>query len=298
MNRKGLDMIFGIIANGDRDIDFVFSRYAAKLIREAGCEVVVDPSFQHTSLGTDPHVTVSGYENCDLIFCIGGDGTFLVAVHEHFAKEKPFIGINQGSIGFLTEIQPEQFPEALKRLINKDYTIDDRMQLDVSVYDKNGHRKTEGICMNDVVIARGQLLKVFSMDLFVDGDYVECLSGDGVILSTPTGSTAYSLAAGGPIVKPEIDVILITPICPHTLHNRSYVVSPDSKVELRIATYSEPPLISLDGRNGVPLELRDRIVVSRSNTPMKIARLGELSFYQTIRKKIHARGSFYEDEQK
>ena len=291
-------MVLGIIANGDRDIDFVFSRHAAAMIREKGAAAVVDKSFANTALGLDPNVTVSGYEGCDLIFCVGGDGTLLNAVHEHYSKGIPFIGVNQGSIGFLTQIQPEQFSEALDQVLCGEYSIEDRMQLDVSVYDKNGREKTCGICMNDVVIARGQLLRVFSMDLFVDGDYVECLSGDGVILSTPTGSTAYSLAAGGPIVKPELDVFLVTPICPHTLHNRSYVVSKDSVVELRIAQFSEPPLISLDGRNAISVDHHDRIVVKKSDSPMRIARLGHINFYQTIRQKIHARGSFYEDEQK
>ena len=291
-------MVFGIVANGSRDKDFAFSRKAAAEIKAKGSSTVVDGSFANTALGTDLNVEVADYSHCDLIFCIGGDGTLLAAVHDHYTKGIPFIGVNLGSIGFLTEIQPEDFSEALDKILAGKFTITNRMQLDVAVFDKDGRKKSSGVCMNDVVIARGQLLRIFSMDFFVDGDYAECISGDGVIISTPIGSTAYSLAAGGPILKPELDVFLVTPICPHTLHNRSYVVSQESSVEVRLSTFTEPPMLSLDGRNGVALDPFDRITVKKSDAPMLLAQLGYGSFYQSVRKKIHARGSFYEDEQK
>ena len=290
-------MVFGIVANVERDIDFAFSRKAAAAIVMRGSTTIVDDHFANTSLGRDPNVVLGDYEKCDLIFCIGGDGTFLAAVHDHFEKSIPFIGVNLGSIGFLAEIHPEQFIQALDQLLSGDYTLDHRMQLDACVYDQYGRLKSSGVCMNDVVIARGQLLHVFPIDLFVDGDYAERISGDGVILSTPIGSTAYSLSAGGPIVKPELEVFLVTPICPHTLHNRSYIVAGESEVELRLSAFSKPPILSLDGRNDVSLDPNDRITVKRSQSPIRIAKLGYSSFYQTIRQKIHARGSFYEDEQ-
>lgn len=291
-------MILGLLANGDRDIGFAFSKSAAALICKQGAVCIVDPGFAHTALGSDPNVTLDSYDKCDLIFCVGGDGTFLAAVHEHYSKNIPFIGINLGSIGFLTEIDPEDFPVALNQILKKEFSINHRIQLDVTVYDQNGREKSKGVCMNDVVLARGIQLHIFSIDLLIDGDYVERISGDGVILSTPVGSTAYSLAAGGPIVKPELEVFLVTPICPHTLHNRSYVVTKDSTVELRLSSFHDFPLLSLDGRNDVALEKHDRIVVKKSDKSIMIAQLGHVNFYQTIRQKIRARGSFYEDEQK
>jgi len=291
-------MVFGIVANGLRDLDFSFSKKAAAEIRKKGSTVIVDQSYANTALGTDPNVTVADYSQCDLLFCMGGDGTLLAAVHDNYEKKIPFIGVNLGSIGFMTEIQPEDFSEALDKILSEGFTIGNRIQLDVSVFDKNGRQKSTGVCMNDVVIARGQLLRIFSLGLFIDGDYAECISGDGVIISTPIGSTAYSLAAGGPIIKPELDMFIVTPICPHTLHNRSYVVSQNSTVEIRLSTFSEPPMLSLDGRNGVSLEPYDRIIVKKSAHPMMIAQLGHRNFYQTVRQKIHERGSFYEDEQK
>jgi len=291
-------MRFGIISNEIKDIDYAFARHACASIREHGAEAIIDGSYHNTLLGSDPNVSVSNYDSCDVIFCIGGDGTFLSAVHDHYAKNVPIIGVNLGSIGFLTEIQPDQFDDALDRFISGNYTIENRIQLDVIVKDKDGIEKGRGLCLNDAVIARGFLLHVLTVDLFIDNDYVERLSGDGVIISTPTGSTAYSLAAGGPIVKPELAVFLVTPICPHTLHNRSYVVAEDSVVEIRLKDFKEQPIISLDGRNEIELLPLDHIYVKKADRPMKIARLGYSNFYQTIRQKIRARGSFYEDGKK
>jgi NAD+ kinase len=220
-------MNFGIISNKDKDKDFSFARHAAAVIRSRGSAAIIDNGYDGTPLGSDPNVMKSGYDACDLLFSIGGDGSFLSAVHHHYAKDIPIIGINLGSIGFLTEIHPDQFEDALDRILAGQFTIENRIQLDVTVKDKDGREKGRGVCLNDVVIARGYLLHLLTVDLLIDGDYVERLSGDGVILSTPTGSTAYSLAAGGPIIKPELTCFLVTPICPHTLHNRSYVVSED-----------------------------------------------------------------------
>ena len=291
-------MNFGIISNIDKDKDYSFARHAAAVIRAHGSAAIIDSGYDGTLLGSDPNVTKAQYDECDLLFSIGGDGSFLSAVHNHYAKDIPIIGINLGSIGFLTEIHPDQFEDALDRILAGQYTIENRIQLDVTVKDKDGREKGSGVCLNDVFIARGYLLHLLTVDLLIDGDYVERLSGDGVILSTPTGSTAYSLAAGGPIIKPELTCFLVTPICPHTLHNRSYVVSEDSVVEIRMKDFHERPLLSVDGRNDIELEPLDSVFVSKSDYPMKIARIGYSNFYQTIRQKIRARGSFYEDSQK
>ena len=291
-------MALGIIANENRDSGFEFSMNAAAMIADMGETVIVDNSFADTPLGRDRHVTVGSYADCKLIFCMGGDGSFLTAVHDHYTKEIPFIGVNLGSIGFLTEIQPEQFSDALERILAGNYHVENRIQLEVAHSGKNSNLKNTGVCVNDVVVSRGAQLNIFSIDLFVDGDYIERISGDGIIMSTAMGSTAYSLAAGGPIVKPEMDLFLLTPICPHTLHNRSYVVKDTSIVELCLSEFSNPPVLALDGRIYSDIESGDKIFIRKSDSPMKIAKLGYQSFYQTIRQKIHARGSFYEDEQK
>lgn len=290
-------MRLGIISNIEKDPNYQFASEVAQKIAARASTAVVDSAYAGTPLGDSQFTEISEYSDCDLIFCIGGDGTFLSTVHDHFLKDVPIIGINLGSIGFLAEISPDQFDDALDRILDRRFQIENRMQLEVTVIAQDGTVKGDGICLNDVVVARGFLLHVLTLDLFIDGDYVERLSGDGVIISTPTGSTAYSLAAGGPIVKPELNIFLVTPICPHTLHNRSYVVTQDSVVEIRLKNFKEQPILSLDGRNEIPLSPLDRVIVKKSSHPMKMARLGYTHFYQTVRQKIRARGSFYEDSQ-
>lgn len=291
-------MRLGIISNLDKDPEYAFARYAVTKIKEMGSQAIVDDFYSNTVLAKESSAKVAGYEGCDLIFCLGGDGTFLSAVHEHFLKDIPIIGVNLGSIGFLAEIQPNEFEECLSLIHRGRYRIEKRLQLLTTVIREDGTEKGSGICLNDAVVARGRLLHVFNLDLFIDDDYVERLSGDGVIISTPTGSTAYSLAAGGPIVKPDLHAFLVTPICPHTLHSRSYIVSEDSRVEIHIRKFNDPPILCFDGRNEINLEPMDRVIIGKSEHYMKIARVGHSNYYQTIRNKIRARGSFYEDGEK
>ncbi|MBP5491679.1 MAG: NAD(+)/NADH kinase [Clostridiales bacterium] len=291
-------MRFGVVVNEDKDLEYAFSKQAVATLLSRGCEVVLDPSYSETELAKIPGVQLADFSTCDMLFSMGGDGTFLRAVHKFVRGRLPIIGVNLGSIGFLTEIQKEDFEDAVDRLIKGQYTLEDRTQLDVTLCAEDGTVKEHGLCINDAVIARGANLHVVTLDLLIDHDYVERLSGDGVILSTAMGSTAYCLAAGGPIVKPEIDIFMVTPICPHTLHNRSYVVSGDSCVEIQIGKFSEAPILSLDGRPNIFLEYHDRIILKKSETPVVVAKIGYKSFYQTVRQKIRARGSFYEDGKK
>ncbi len=291
-------MRFGIVVNEDKDPDFSFSSYAVDVILSKGCEVVLDNRYQGTSLAEKEGATLGDYSSCDILFSMGGDGTFLRAAHKYLECKVPLIGVNLGSIGFLTEIQKEDFEDAVDRLIAGKYTLENRTQLDVTLCSEDGTVKEHGLCLNDAVIARGVNMHVVNLDLLIDHDYVERLSGDGVILSTAMGSTAYCLAAGGPIVKPELDVFMVTPICPHTLHNRSYIVSGDSEIEINIGRFTDVPVLSLDGRPNIMLEYHDRIILKKSENPVVVARIGYKNFYQTVRQKIRARGSFYEDGEK
>jgi len=291
-------MRFGIVVNEDKDPGFAFSGYAVEVLLSHGCEAVLDPSYKDTELAKKQGVIIDEYSSCDMLFSMGGDGTFLRTVHKFVEQEIPIIGVNLGSIGFLTEIQKEDFEDAVDRLINGNYTLEARSQLDVTLLSEDGRVKEHGLCLNDAVIARGVNMHVVNLDLLIDHDYVERLSGDGVILSTAMGSTAYCLAAGGPIVKPELDVFMVTPICPHTLHNRSYVVSGDSVIEINIGRFTDVPVLSLDGRPNIMLEYHDRIILKKAETPVVVAKIGYKNFYQTVRQKIRARGSFYEDGEK
>ena len=291
-------MVFGIVVNEEKDPGYAFSAKAAGILVSKGSQVIVASRYEGTELSAVSGVSIDSYDSCDVVFSMGGDGTFLQAAHRHLPARVPIIGVNLGSIGFLTEISKDDFEDAADRLIRGEYTLEARTQLDVTLTSADGTVKEHGVCLNDAVIARGANLHVVTLDLLIDHDHVERLSGDGVILSTATGSTAYCLAAGGPIVKPELDIFMVTPICPHTLHNRSYVVSGDSTIEIIIEKFSEPPIISLDGRPNIDLEYHDRILIRKSDEPVMVAKLGYKNFYQTVRQKIRARGSFYENGEK
>ena len=292
-------MNYGIHSNDNRDNGYEVARKTAEIILSCGGTPVFAKEFEGEFEA--PEGTV--FENfgkipLKTIISIGGDGTFLRTVHRFVNESIPIIGVNLGSIGFLTEIQKEDFEDAVDRLLDGKYTLEARSQLDVTLCSEDGTVKEHGLCLNDAVIARGVNMHVVNLDLLIDHDYVERLSGDGVILSTAMGSTAYCLAAGGPIVKPELDVFMVTPICPHTLHNRSYVVSGDSVIEITIGRFSVAPVLSLDGRPNIMLEYHDRIVLKKAVTPVVVAKIGYKNFYQTVRQKIRARGSFYEDGEK
>ena len=291
-------MKFGFQINEEKDPNFDFSAYAIDVIQSKGGEVVLSDTYIDTRLKEIPGVTFATYEDCDIIFSLGGDGTFLRAAQKYLKYNVPMIGVNLGSIGFMTEINKEDFEDAVDRLMAGKYTRELRSQLDVTLMSEDGTIKEHGVCLNDAVIARGLNMHVVTLDLLIDHDHVERLSGDGVILSTATVSTAYCLAAGGPIVKPELDIFMVTPICPHTLHNRTYIVSGDSTLEIIIERFSEPPIISLDGRPNIELSYHDRILIKKSEQDVVVAKLGYKNFYQTVRQKIRARGSFYEDGEK
>ena len=291
-------MKFGFVINEEKDPGFAFSKRAAEIVSSKGGGVVFDDSFRGSVLDDIPGVTFGSYSDCDILFSLGGDGTFLRTAHKHLGEKIPLIGVNLGTIGFLTEIHKDDFEDAVDRLLAGKYTLEKRTQLDVTLLSEDGTVKEHGVCLNDAVIARGANLHVVSLDLLIDHDHVERLSGDGVILSTATGCTAYCLAAGGPIVKPDLDIFMVTPICPHTLHKRTYIVSGDSSVEIIIERFSEPPILSLDGRPNIELAYHDRILLKKSEQDVIVAKLGYENFYQTVRQKIRARGSFYEDGEK
>ena len=199
--------------------------------------------------------------------------TFLSAAHHESAKNLPITGVNLGSVGFLHEIDVDRMERAVKLLIDGNYSIEQRALLASSCYDTGGHRIVFEEALNDVVLARGNVVKSIDVGLEIDGERVENLPGDGVIIATPTGSTAYSLSAGGPIIHPTAEVMLITPICPHTLQNRSYVIGLKSEITLRLISNQGGAILSVDGRVG-EMTIGSRVTVGVSDRKVQYIRLG------------------------
>ena len=283
-------MRIGLYANPIKDRAYQVTSHAAALIQSLGATAVIGPLDRDTILSEVPGVMVGEYSSCDVLLCLGGDGTFLSAVHLAGCSDIPIIGVNLGSVGFLPEILPEALDESIRQLIQGPVHHEHRMLLDVDCYDESDTLVESGFALNDAVISRGGMSRILTLDLMINHETVERIPGDGLIISTPTGSTAYSLSAGGPIIHPELRLLLITPICPHTLHNRSYIASDSSQVVVRIVDYPYKAVVAIDGRQEIELESGGTVVIRRSDHSMKLIRLGHDRFYTTLPQKVHARG--------
>jgi len=228
--------------------------------------------------------TVEDAESCDIIFSIGGDGTFLKTAR--LSSQKPIIGINTGTLGYLTEINPEDIEKALDDINNGDYYIEERMMLEGEVVRSNGDVVEIPEPLNEIAISKNSF-GVVRFDAIVNEKLINSYTADGILVCTPTGSTAYNLSCGGPIVDPTAEIITLTPIAPHTVINRSLILSDDSVVEIRITELRENTLsyVLYDGK---PIEVfsKDTIKIRKSDKITKIIKLEDRSFIDTIRENI------------
>jgi len=233
--------------------------------------------------GVDP---VTFADTCDLVAVLGGDGTMLNAASQIGPASIPVAGINIGTLGFLTTCTDAEVDIFADAITSGKFTLIKRMQLKASVISENG-TESHFRALNEITLARGQTGRLVSLDAWVDGELLNHYRADGLIVATTTGSTAYSLSAGGPLIAPKADVFVITPICPHSLSNRSLVVSDNSKVELAPAPDAEcPMLFTVDGREVININLHDRIVVQQAGHALPLLRLEDRSFYTTLRQKL------------
>jgi len=227
---------------------------------------------------------------CRLLILLGGDGTVLRAAREVHPHEIPMLSVNLGNLGFLAAVTPHSLGGVLPRVLKGQPQITAHATLEVSV--QNGRSVRKGfIALNDAVISRGAVSRVVELELWVDGKFLNSYFCDGIIFSTATGSTAYSLSAGGPIVVPEARVYAITPICPHTLSNRSLIVSEHSVVETRVISQSEELFLGLDGQRMIRLNPNDRVRVTVGPYKVKMVTLPGASFFELLRRKLHWAGS-------
>ncbi|MFA5585481.1 MAG: NAD(+)/NADH kinase [Saccharofermentanales bacterium] len=281
-------MRIALYPNADRDPGFGVTRRLIALIDKYNSQAVIEEGL--ASGLQEKGLEIGSYEGCQIMICLGGDGTFLAAVHHPSARGLPKIGVNLGSVGFLQEIDTDRMEEALALLVEGRYEIEERALLHSACFDKGGHLLDEDEAFNDVVIGHGSRAKSIVLGLEVDGIRVQDIPGDGVIVSTPSGSTAYSLSAGGPIVHPSAEVILITPICAHTLFNRSYVIGSDAHISLRLLSNQEAAFLTVDGRGGYEMPTGSRLVVKTADRKVQYIKLWGDSFFRTLPAKIQQRG--------
>ena len=223
----------------------------------------------------------------DLIMVLGGDGSILATARRLNNNPIPVIGVNLGKFGFLAEYSLDELKESFKQITAGRLKTSSLMMLDCRI---NRGNKKDGpfIALNDIVITRGSISRMVYFRLVIDGKEITVFGADGVIISTPVGSTAYSLSAGGPLVSPETQSLIITPICAHTLSMRTLVLPPDSTIELQLADGSGQEIIlTVDGQVSMYLRQSDRITLRKSSATFRLVRLGKRSFYETLREKLH-----------
>jgi len=224
-------------------------------------------------------------QSVDLLIVLGGDGTLLSAVRYLQEENVPILGVNLGGLGFLTEITLEELYPVLERTLEGKVETEKRMKLSTTVI-RQGRKEAHYTILNDVVISKSVLARIIHLRNSINGVYVTTYRGDGVIISTPTGSTAYSLAAGGPIVHPSMDSVLITPICPHTLTNRPLLVPDQATVEFTLETEESDVRLTLDGQVGCDLLPFDRVIITKAQSRVFFIKSPFKDYFQILRTKL------------
>ncbi len=228
-------------------------------------------------------------ETVECALVLGGDGTVLKAARQMMDEQVPIIGVNLGSLGYMTEIDLDGLEASLDKLLRDEYETERRMMLEGCVQFADGTFQ-EGHCLNDIVISRIGSLQTMKFDIWVNGRFLNEYSGDGMIVTTPTGSTGYNLSAGGPIVEPGARMIMLTPICPHTLNQRSIILSPEDVVEIQIPQGKEGQKqqmeVTFDGNHKVQVTTGDRIRVVQSDKVTEFIKINQVSFLDVLHKKL------------
>jgi NAD+ kinase len=282
----------GLIGNADKPASVERVRTAARLIRRAGRTVACDwitATLANLKCAVLPDAAALARET-DLLIIFGGDGTMLHTARQIAGSHTPMLGINLGGLGFLTAVPSDGLASALKLLWQGKFRLESRALIEAA---GAGHgKKIQTAALNDIVISRGAASRLISLDVSVNGEPITRYRCDGLIVSSPTGSTAYSLAAGGAIVLPTAEVFVLTPICPHSLSNRS-IILPLSATLLVKAVKTEPAtFLNADGQIAGELANDDEITIRRSRSTVRLVHLADGSFLEALRRKLHWRGTY------
>ena len=222
---------------------------------------------------------------CDLILVMGGDGTLLAAARGAHEANVPILAVNLGSLGFLTAVTVGELYDSLDVVLNEKHQVEYRKMLQIQMV-RDGSVVETYHALNDAVLNKGAISRMLDFEAYIDGQFVTLIKADGVIVSTPTGSTAYSLAAGGPIVHPSVEAFLVTPICPHTLTNRPVLVPDCSRIEIVVKTEAESVFLTVDGQVGLDLHNEDRVVCELSPSRIGLVQPPQKGFFEVLRSKL------------
>lgn len=283
-------MIVGILANTRKADAHTALDALRRVLHERGISTVLDEDTAAWAGETDGIPADTFAQRVDLAAVLGGDGTMLHAVGKLGAFDKPVAGINIGTLGFLTSCTDEEVDVFADALAQQTFTTSVRTLLEAKVI-CDGMEPQTFYALNEITLARGQTGRLVSLRASVNGELLNHYRADGLIVATPTGSTAYSLSAGGPLIAPQSRVFLITPVCPHSLSQRSLVVEDDATIELAPDKVEEGPMLfTVDGRDILPVDATCRVEVRKAARQFHLLRLPERSFYEALRQKLHWHG--------
>ncbi|MAA59695.1 MAG: NAD(+) kinase [Pseudomonadales bacterium] len=225
-------------------------------------------------------------ETCDLVIVVGGDGCLLGAARDLARHKVPLLGVNRGRLGFLTDIHPTEIEARMDEVLQGEYTVEHRFLLEAQIR-RDGKMMGENSALNDVVFHSGNSVKMLEFELYVDGDFVYRQRSDGLIMSTPTGSTAYALSGGGPIMHPRLDAIVLVPMFPHPLSSRPIVIDGNSEIKIFVSPTNDfKPLLNCDGQGGLMVEPEDWLYIRKRSHPLKLLHPKTHSFYEACRSKL------------
>ena len=255
-----------------------------KWLKDRGKEVLLDLHLGETLPDSDSTSRTRIAKEADLLIVLGGDGTMLGAARLVEPRSLPILGVNMGGLGFLTETTIDDLYGSLEKVFAGAYHLDQRLMLQVVIYHQ-GKRMSEATVLNDVVIAKGHLARMISTQISINKTFMTNIRGDGLIIATPTGSTAYSLSAGGPILDPSLDVLLINPICPHTLSHRPFLTPSKGSIEVALASHTKA-VATLDGQIGIEMNPGDTVEICASEHRAQLIRFPDRSYYDVLRNKL------------
>jgi NAD+ kinase len=255
-------------------------------LQQRGLEVLYDE--ETANCVGEPAKALSRGElgkRAELALVLGGDGTLLAAARALGEHDIPVLAINLGGLGFLTSFPREELYPALELALTGDYRISERAMLDV-VLERGAETTARHRALNDVVVNKAAMARILDLDLYIDGGYACSYKADGIIFATPTGSTAYSLSAGGPILYPHVGAFVVTPICPHALSNRPLVVPDNMRIALTVASGHEGAFLTIDGQVGVDLHDGDRVIVTKARSKLRLVRPPGKVYFEILREKL------------
>lgn len=281
-------MQIALFPNEKKKHSFELAIQIREFFRPRGISVVAEDE-KAERIGATP-LSQADHSQIKFLISMGGDGTLMRIAHRFTHINAPILGINLGHLGFMADIPVADIFESLEDLLKGAYQIDERLALEAAYQDKTLR------AVNDIVIHRAKNYSLIELAIYLDDVYVNTFVADGVILATPNGSTAYSLAAGGPIISPGLDAIVLTPICPHTISNRPIVLMPHHKIEIQYLSRYNPIDVRADGLDAIELPSKGKVAVSRSSKPFKIVNLNRHEYFSTLRTKLGWSGRLKSEE--